>query len=74
MHTIRTDCGYEFQAQFPLHVEDKGIGPVYIKPRSPQLNAKIERFHRSDQEQCYPLLTYVDDRDPNNKLAQWERS
>ncbi len=73
IHTFRTDRGHEFQAQFHWHVEDKGIRHVYIKPRSPQLNGKVERSHRSDQEEFYQLLTYTDDVDLNKKLAEWER-
>jgi transposase InsO family protein len=72
IHTVRTDRGHEFQAQFHWHVEDKGIRHVYIKPRSPQLNGKVERSHRSDQEEFYQLLTYTDDVDLNQKLAEWE--
>ena len=52
IHTICTDRGHESQAKFHWHVEDKGIRHVYIKPRSPQLNGKVERSHRSDQEEC----------------------
>jgi len=63
IHTIRTDRGHEFQAQFH----------VYIKPRSRQLNGKVERSHRTDQEEFYQLLTYTDDVDLNEKLAEWER-
>jgi transposase InsO family protein len=72
IHTIRTDRGHEFQAQFHWHVEDKGIRHVYIKPRSPQLNGKVERSHRSDNEEFYQLLTYTDDVDLNKKLQKWE--
>ncbi len=72
INTIRTDNGHEFQAKFHWHVEDKGIRHVYIKPRSPQLNGKVERSHRSDQEEFYQLMNYVDDRDLNEKLAEWE--
>jgi transposase InsO family protein len=73
IHTVRTDRGHEFQAQFHWHVEDKGIRHVYIKPRTPQLNGKVERSHRSDKEEFYQLLTYTDDVDLNKKLAEWER-
>ena len=45
---------------------------VYIKPRSPQLNGKVERSHRTDQEEFYQLLTYTDDVDLNRKLEAWE--
>ncbi|NIO27864.1 MAG: IS481 family transposase [Candidatus Latescibacteria bacterium] len=72
IHTIRTDRGHEFQAHFHWHVEDKGIRHVYIKPRTPQLNGKVERSHRSDQEEFYQLLTYTNDVDLNKKLAEWE--
>lgn len=73
IHTIRTDRGHEFQAQFHYHVEDKGMRHVYIKPRTPQLNGKVERSHRSDKEEFYQLLTYTDDVDLNEKLPEWER-
>jgi len=72
IHTIRTDRGHEFQARFHWHVEDKGMRHVYIKPRSPQLNGKVERSHRTDQEEFYQLLTYTDDVDLNKKLKAWE--
>jgi transposase InsO family protein len=54
---IRTDNGHEFQAQFHWHVEDQGIRHVYIKPNSPQLNGKVERSHRTDDEEFYQLLS-----------------
>lgn len=72
IHTVRTDRGHEWQAQFHWHVEDKGIQHVYIKPRSPQLNGKVERSHRTDREEFYQLLTYTDDVDLNEKLVSWE--
>ncbi len=46
---------------------------VYIKPRSPQLNGKVVRSHRTDQEEFYQLLTYTDDVDLNYKLEAWEQ-
>lgn len=70
---VRTDNGHEFQAKFHRHVEDQGIRHAYIKPRSPQLNGKVERSHRTDQEEFCQLLTYKDDVDLEEKLAHWER-
>ncbi len=46
---------------------------VHIKPRSPQLNGKVERSHRTDQEKFYQLLTYTDDVDLNQKHEAWEQ-
>lgn len=70
---IRTDRGHEFQAQFHWHVEDLGIRHVYIKARTPQLNGKVERSHRSDQDEFYQLLSYKDDIDLSKKLSEWEQ-
>ena len=70
---IRTDRGHEFQAQCHWHVEDLGIRHVYINARTPQLNGKGERSHRSDQDEFYQLLSYKDDRDLHIKLAEWEQ-
>jgi len=69
---IRTDRGHEFQAKLHWHVEDLGIRHVYIKARTPQFNGKVERSHRSDQQEFYQLLTYKDDVDLTEKLAEWE--
>ena len=73
IHTIRTDRGHEFQAKFHWDVEDRGITHVYIKPKSPQLNGKVERSHRTDQQEFYQLLSYTGDVDLNEKLDQWEQ-
>lgn len=70
--TIRTDRGHEFQAHFHWHVEDQGLQHVYIKPRTPQLNGKVERSHRTDDTEFYQLLTYTDDVDLTAKLEAWE--
>ena len=70
--TIRTDRGHEFQARFHWHVEDQGMQHVYIKARTPQLNGKVERSHRTDRTEFYQLLTYTDDVDLNLKLEAWE--
>jgi transposase InsO family protein len=70
--TIRTDRGHEFQARFHWHVEDQGLQHVYIKPRTPQLNGKVERSHRTDDTEFYQLLTYTDDVNLTAKLEAWE--
>lgn len=46
---------------------------MYIKPRSPQLNGKVERSHGIDQQEFYQLLTYTDDVDLYKKLESWKR-
>ena len=52
------------------------FGHVYIRPRTPHLNGKVERSHRIDDQEFYQLL----DRDGitddihlfNEKLREWE--
>lgn len=65
IHSIRTDHGHKFQAKFHWHVEDLGIRHVYIKPRTPMLNGKVERSHGSDDIEFYQLLSYTGDVDLN---------
>ena len=36
---------------------------AYIKPRTLQLNGKVEPSHRTDEQEFYQLLTYKDDVD-----------
>ncbi|MCL1927952.1 MAG: IS481 family transposase [Treponema sp.] len=70
---IRTDNDHEFQAKFHWHVEDMGIKHVYIKPGTPRLNGKVERSHRTDENEFYQLLEYKDDVDLEAKLSEWEK-
>ena len=56
---IKTDNGSEFEVQFHWHILDKGINHVYIKPRTPRLNGKVERAHRIDEEEFYRMLNGI---------------
>ena len=72
---IQTDNGAEFATQFHYHVFDRGIRHVYIKPRTPRLNGKVERSHRIDAEEFYRMLdgVVIDDTQLfNDKLQEWE--
>jgi len=40
--------------------------------RTPQLNGKVERSHRTDKQEFYQLLTYKGDVELEKKLAEWE--
>jgi transposase InsO family protein len=70
--TIRTDNGHEFQAMFHWHVENMGIRHIYIKPRKPNLNRKVERSDGTDEREFYQLLTHTDDVELKKKLVEWE--
>ena len=73
IRTIRSDRGHEFQALLHWHVADPGMEHVYIKPRTPQLDGKVERSHRTAKDEFYQLLTDRDDVDLKKKLAAWEK-
>jgi len=76
VHVVQTDNGPEFQSQFHWHLEGHDVHHVYIRPRTPHLNGKVERSHRVDDQEFYQLL----DRDGisddihlfNEKLREWE--
>ena len=72
IHTVGTDRGHEFQAVSYWRLADQGIRHVYIKPRTSQLNGKVERSHRTDQQELYQLLSYEGDVDLEQRLVEWE--
>jgi len=73
---VQTDNGAEFQSQFHWHLETLDIRHVYIRPRTPRLNGKVERSHRVDDQEFYQLLDKDGISDDihlfNEKLREWE--
>jgi transposase InsO family protein len=51
VQVIQTDNGAEFQSQFHWHLERRDVRHVYIRPRTPHLNGKVERSHRIDDQE-----------------------
>lgn len=76
VQVAQTDNGAEFQLRFSAYLDKQGIKHVYIKPRTPRLNGKVERSHRIDNQEFYSLLevdsTYNDIKKYNEKLKEWE--
>jgi len=74
--TVQTDNGAEFQSNFHWHLADQDIRHVYIKPRTPRLNGKVERSHRIDDQEFYQLIDKNGISDNiylfNTKLKEWE--
>ncbi len=60
IHVIQTDNGAEFQSQFHWHVGASDIRHVYIRPRTPHLNGKVERSHQEvvDIHVPYPIGSF----------------
>src|SRR5204863_1795323 len=73
---IQTDNGAEFQSRFHWHLEARDIRHVYIRPKTPHLNGKVERSHRVDEQEFYQLLDKDGIADDihlfNDKLREWE--
>jgi transposase InsO family protein len=76
VHVVQTDIGAEFQSAFHWHLESLDIRHVYIRPRTPRLNGKVERSHRVDDQEFYQLLDKDGISDDihlfNEKLREWE--
>src|SRR5579872_966443 len=51
IHTVQTDNGSEFLKSFHHHLEEQRIKHQFIYPRMPKINAYIERFNRTIQEE-----------------------
>lgn len=73
VEVVQTDNGSEFQGGFHWHLLDRGIGHVYIKPKTPRLNGKVERSHRIDAEEFYRMLegVVIDDAADRQYRVNW---
>jgi len=66
---IQTDNGQEFHKHFQDTLDKKGIIHFFNYPKRPQMNAKIERFNRTIQEEFINWhLSYLYDLEKFNEL------
>jgi transposase InsO family protein len=56
VHTIQTDGGGEFKAEFAKLLSELELGVRRNTPHSPWQNGVVERFHRTVAEECYLAL------------------
>jgi transposase InsO family protein len=71
---VQTDNGLEFEKYFRDHLKDRSVIHFHNYPRCPKMNAYIERFNRTIQEQYINRsLTWLsDDTDSfNRNLIDW---
>lgn len=73
IHQIQTDNGPEFATEFSFHLDQQGILHRRIKPRTPRLNGKVERSHRTDEQEFYAKTKFQDFQELQNKLSEWEK-
>lgn len=70
---IQTDNGKEFSDQFSWHLEDLGIEHRKTRIRSPEENGKVERSHRTDEEEFYRTKRFVSIKHCIQLLREWEK-
>ncbi len=70
---IQVDGGSEFQAAFEEACQSKGLSLFVLPPRSPKLNAHVERAQRTHTEEFYELYDGNLQVEPLNRaLRAWE--
>jgi len=70
---IQTDNGSEFSEAFSWHLEDLGIEHRKTKVRRPEENGKVERSHRTDNEEFYGINRFVSIKHCMQLLKAWEK-
>lgn len=70
---VLTDNGSEFKKDFATHLEEFEIPHYHTKPRSPKMNAHVERFNRTIQEEFadYHHRLLLEPERFNAKLMDW---
>jgi len=71
---VLSDNGSEFESSFAKTLEAHGIERWYTYPKTPKMNAHVERFNRTIQESFvnyHEELLFTDLARFNQKLANW---
>jgi putative transposase len=75
VRALQVDGGSEFAAEFELAGQQKQLPRFVLPPKSPKLNAPVERSHRTHHEEFYPV--HADSDQPvrlNYQLQRWEHT
>lgn len=70
LRALQIDGGSEFKAKFERACQALGIALFVLPPRSPRLNGKVERAHRTHQEEFYELVEVPEDLVAHNALLR----
>ena len=72
---LQVDGGGEFAAEFELACQQKELPLFVLPPKSPKLNAHVERSHRTHNEEFYQVQA-ESDQVPllNFQLRHWEKT
>jgi transposase InsO family protein len=70
---IQVDGGSEFMAEFEQTCANLGIQLFVLPPRSPKLNGRVERAHRTHLDEFYAFYAPEGDLEQlNQELRKWE--
>lgn len=70
---VQVDGGSEFMAEFEQACAEAGIRLFVLPPRSPKLNGRVERAHRTHLDEFYAVFAPEGDLQSLNKsLRSWE--
>jgi transposase InsO family protein len=70
---IQTDHGSEFATPFTWHLNDLGITHRRIYPGCPNQNGKVERSHRTDEEEFYRRYQFNNAQELETRIEEWEK-
>ena len=65
------DHDTKFTESFQTFLQDESIEPLLLPPRSPNLNAYIERFMRSIKEECLNRMIFFGERSLRNATREY---
>ncbi len=68
---VLMDHDGKFSPAFRQMLKDAGSTPLRLPPRSPNLNAYVERFMRSIKSECLDQLIFFGERSLRRVLNQW---
>jgi putative transposase len=72
---LQVDGGSEFAAEFEQACQQKEIPLFVLPPKSPKLNAHVERSHRTHNEEFYQVQAdSVEVARLNQQLRRWEHN
>jgi putative transposase len=75
VRALQVDGGSEFAAEFELACQQKQLPLFVLPPKSPKLNAHVERSHRTHNEEFYEVQANSDQAPIlNRQLRHWERT
>ena len=75
VRALQVDGGSEFAAEFELACQQKELPLFVLPPKSPKLNAHVERSHRTHNEEFYEVQADSDQVPRlNHQLRRWEHT